>query len=160
MNKTCRTVAWVFALTTAAPALAVAEEVSLNFRLVTQIVERTEFEVDAIADHRLEVARSVGTAVFEDGRIAHKTFSYVGDNGTEAGTFSGYSTYTFENGDVLNLSFTGNWSADGLGGDYEVLSGTGGFEGATGNGRFDAEAANWRDAILYSGSFILDLSDV
>jgi hypothetical protein len=33
--------------------------------------------------------------MFEDGRIAHKRFVDVSDDMAQAGTFKGYSTYTF-----------------------------------------------------------------
>ena len=71
--------------------------------------------------------------------------------------YSGYSTYTFENGDALTLSFTGGWGENGGGGDYEVISGTGAFEGATGTGRFDGVDDPWEDASLADGSFTLNL---
>ena len=64
----------------------------------------------------------MGVAVFEDGRIAHKRFVEVSDDTTEAGTYKGYSTYTFVNGDSLTLSYTGSWDANGGRGEYKVLS--------------------------------------
>ena len=100
---------------------------------------------------------AAGVAVFEDGRIAYKDFVVFTDGTAEEGEWRGYSTYTFENGDLLTLKFTGGWSASGSGGDYEVLSGTGAFEGATGTGRFDGVQTAWEGASLFNGSFDLDV---
>ena len=82
----------------------------------------------------------------------------MSDGSDEEGSYSGYSTYTFQDGDSLTLKFTGGWSAEGDGGDYEVLSGTGVFKGASGTGRFDAVEEPWDDANLFDGSFTLKLA--
>lgn len=159
MHHPRRLSAAMLALALAAPSLALGGEVVLPFRLVTQDVQSVRFDAPAGADHSLAVTSAVGTATFEDGRIAHKTFVYTGDDGPEEGSFTGYSSYVFENGDSLNLRFTGGWSPDGAGGDYEVLSGTGAFAGATGTGRFDATDTDWQGATLWTGSFTLDLPE-
>jgi len=39
----------------------------------------------------------------------------------------GLSTYTFENGDALNVRFDGGWSPAGEQLEYKVLSGAGTF---------------------------------
>src|SRR4051812_38458247 len=77
-----------------------------------------------------------GVALFEDGRIATKKFVDVSDETADSGAFRGYSTYTFQNGDSLTLSYTGGWDANGAKGAYKVVSGTGAFSGATGTGEF------------------------
>ncbi len=92
-----------------------------------------------------------GVAVFEDGRLANKEFVLSMDNKGAEGAHSGYSTYTFENGDSLTMSFSGGWNANRGGGDYQILSGTGAYEGATGTGSFDAVENSWENADLYDG---------
>lgn len=157
MRLPAQTAGWVLALAMTVPGMAVAEQVTLPFRLVTQDVQSASFDAPAGDGRSVSLGQKVGTAVFEDGRIAHKTFVVLGDNGTDSGTFSGYSAYVFENGDRLDLRFTGGWSSEGVGGDYEVISGTGAYEGATGTGRFDAAGADWTDATLWTGRLVLDL---
>ena len=78
------------------------------------------------------------------GRIAKKDFVCFYDGTADAGDFTGYSTYTFENGNSITMKFVGAWSAEGIGGDYEVLSGTGAYQGVTGTGRFDAVGDSWK----------------
>jgi hypothetical protein len=145
------------ALLLAVPGLAIAEQITLPFRLVTQQVSQTTLDAAADPGRTIRVSQNVGTAVFEDGRIAHKTFVLRGDNGQDSGDFTGYSTYVFQNGDSLNLKFVGGWSSERVGGDYEVLSGTGAFEGATGTGKFDFVDTGWEGAELYDGQFTLDM---
>ena len=99
----------------------------------------------------------VGVAVFDDGRIAFKKFVMMMEAAKAEGSYSGYSTYTFQNGDSLTLKFVGGWGEKRDGGDYEVLSGTGAFKGATGTGGFEALEENWDGANLYEGSFKLTL---
>ena len=118
------------------------------------MTEITGSDVTNMPGTHVSLTKAKGVAVFEDGRLANKSFVYQSVDGEASGRFDGYSTYTFENGDALNLQFTGAWSADGAGGDYEVLSGIGAFEGATGTGRFDAVPAQLGDGItLMTGWF-------
>ena len=49
---------------------------------------------------------AVGVAVFEDGRIAFKEFVFAGDTTEDGSRGTGYSTYTFQNGDALNFSLS------------------------------------------------------
>ena len=129
-----------------------AEEETLKFRLVTRMVDGTFIEASNIEGRSVGAGKYAGVAVFEDGRLANKEFVLSMDNRGPEGTYVGYSTYTFENGDSLTLSFTGGWGESGAGGDYVVLSGTGAYEGATGSGRFDAVEVSWDSAELYDGS--------
>jgi hypothetical protein len=104
----------------------------------------------------ITASSSIGTAHFEDGRTAFKEYVVI-NMGAEEGEMRGYSTYIFAEGDALLLRFSGGWGADGLGGDYEVVSGTGAFEGASGTGRFDSVEADWERALLFEGSFTLEV---
>jgi hypothetical protein len=135
-----------------------AEEQTMKFRLVTTQISSSFDDVPNAEGRSVGVAKYVGVAVFEDGRIAYKDFVLIMDKAGKEGSYNGYSTYTFQNGDSLNLKFTGAFSPNGNGGDYEVLSGTGVFEGASGRGRFDGAKDPWRNAFYWDGSFKLELA--
>jgi hypothetical protein len=144
------------ALLGAAPA-ADAAEVTLSFRLVTAKTSSTVLPVTNGGGRKIAAHDAVGVAVFEDGRLALKRFVYTEDaTGTE-GDAHGYSTYTFENGDSFTASFDAHWGAEGLQGTYQVLSGTGAYEGATGTGSFGTTTFPWEGANRYDGSFTLDV---
>lgn len=142
----------------AAAGSVAAEEQTLNFRLVTKKISGSVMEVPNVEGRSVAAGKHAGVAVFEDGRIAYKNYVVMIDAGKTEGSYSGYSTYTFQNGDSLTLKFTGGWGGQRSGGDYEVLSGTGAFENATGTGRFDALEEPWEGANLYQGSFTLTLA--
>ncbi|MEE9590039.1 MAG: hypothetical protein V3V97_18695 [Hyphomicrobiaceae bacterium] len=135
-----------------------AEEQTLKFRLVTTKISGSFMDVANVKGRSVGAGEYAGVAIFEDGRIAYKNFVLMMDSTDEKGSYSGYSTYTFQNGDALTLKFTGGWSSEGDGGDYEVLSGTGAFKGASGTGRFDAMKEPWEGANLAKGSFSLKLA--
>lgn len=130
----------------------------MKFQLVTMPVSSSFDNVPNAEGHALGVGKYAGVAVFEDGRIAFKDFVLTMDKAGKEGTYTGYSTYTLQNGDSLNLKFEGAFSSKGNGGDYKVLSGTGAFEGASGTGRFDAKKDPWAGAFLWDGSFKLELA--
>ena len=127
-----------------------AEQKTLTFRLMTHMTSGTFIEASSIAGRRVGAAKYAGVAIFDDGRLADKEYVLNMDNRGAEGSYSGYSTYTFENGDSLSLSFTGGWGSGRSGGDYTVLSGTGDYEGATGSGRFDAVKEPWANASLFN----------
>jgi hypothetical protein len=134
-----------------------AEEETLKFRLVTMPVEANFFDASNVEGHSVGGGHYAGVAYFEDDRVAHKDYVVSIDSAGAEGSYSGYSTYTFQNGDSLTLRFTGGWGADRNGGDYEVLSGTGAYEGATGSGRFDAVEESWENAELYDVTLTVNL---
>lgn len=157
MRKQIEAVAFVAAMVVGSSAMA--EEQTLRFKLVTHKVSGPWLQAANVEGHGVGAGEYVGMATFEDGRIAFKEFILVNDGSDVEGTYSGYSTYTFQGGDSLTLRFTGSWGPEGDGGDYEVLSGTGAFKGATGTGRFDAVEEAWESANLYDGSWKLTLND-
>jgi hypothetical protein len=134
-----------------------AEEQILRFKLVVQLIGAPS-EFPEIGGHKVSAGEYMGVATFEDGRIAYKRFVDVSDDTADAGTFKGYSTYTFQNGDALTLSYTGGWDANGLKGDYKVISGTGKFDSATGTGSFKGVDEPWDEANLLEGEFRLMLA--
>jgi hypothetical protein len=111
-----------------------------------------------IGGHKVTVGEYMGVVTFTDGRIAHKRFVDVSDDTAKAGSFKGYSTYTFENGDSLTLSYVGGWNDKGAAGEYQVIWGTGAYAGAKGTGSFKAVDEPWDDASLFEGSMSLTLA--
>ncbi len=91
-----------------------AGEQTLKFRLVTTDLNSVEYDVANAPGHYLAAHEAVGVAVFEDGRIAYKRFVYTEDGTGDAGTSTGYSSYTFENGDALNAKLSVSWGASGF----------------------------------------------
>ena len=140
----------------AAP-VADAAEVTLNFRLVTTDTNCTVLPVTNGGGRTVAARDAVGVAVFEDGRLALKRFVYTEDATQTEGDAHGYSTYTFENGDSFTASFDAHWGAEGLQGTYQVLSGTGAYEGATGTGSFGITTFPWEGANRYDGAFTLEV---
>lgn len=136
---------------------AAAAEVTLKFQLVITDTSATLLPVANVDGRTIGAHDAVGVAVFEDGRLAFKRFVYTDDGTEAAGTISGYSTYTFENGDSLTASFVADWGASGLGGTYDVLSGTGAYKGATGTGTFGTTTFPWEGANLLDGTFTLEV---
>jgi hypothetical protein len=115
-------------------------------------------ELPEIGGHKVSANEYTGVAMFEDGRIAYKRFVELDDGTGDVGTFTGYSTYTFQAGDSLTLSYTGGWDTKGVTGKYQVISGTGEFTGATGTGEFKSAEAKWDEALLLDGSFTVTLA--
>lgn len=145
----------VSCLLVAGPGPASAEEQTLNFKLVITTTDDTPIDLPSIGDRSLVASKAVGVAYFEDGRVAFKRFALATIRGEEDGNWMGLSTYTFENGDALNLQFTGDWSAEGAQVEYNLLLGTGAYEGVTGSGKLTGITTSWPDALLFDGSFTL-----
>lgn len=135
-----------------------AEEQKLKFRVVMTEVNGSMNDIAAFKGHAIGAQKFAGAAVFEDGRIAYKSVVALMDIADEKVSYSGYSTYMFQNGDVLVVKFTGGGSVDSNGGDYEVVSGEGAYKGATGTGRFDSVKNPWEDADMFEGTISLKLA--
>jgi hypothetical protein len=136
---------------------ALAQEQTLPFKLVVTMTSEAEMELPSITDQSVTASEAVGVAYFEDGRIAFKRFAIANLGGEKEGSYMGLSTYTFENGDSLNVKFAGGWSPDGQQLEYTVLSGGGAFEGVTGTGELTGVSTSWEDASLLEGSFTLQV---
>lgn len=141
------------AIAIAAPAaLSQAGQQELAFQLVTRAIDvKTEkvAEIDGLA---VSTGRYAGTAVFADGRIANKEFTFSFDFRKGAGPFYGYSTYMFADGSSLVMRFEGTLEpGKPMLGRYTVLSGTGMYQGATGTGQFEKVDDPWEKANLYKG---------
>ncbi len=132
-----------------------AEQQTLKFRLITTTINEAVFNAANIEGYSVSAQQEAGAAVFEDGRVAFKEFVIGVDSRGDTGDFVGYSTYTFANGDSMTFRFTGGWGAEGMGGDHELVSGAGAYQGAVGTGRFDAVDDPWDNAGLFDGSFTI-----
>ena len=141
---------------------AEAEEQVLKFRLVTHSVDMNVIPASKAEGHIIGVGKFRGVAVFEDGRIADKSFTSSFDYTKGLGPYHGYSTYTFEDGSTIRARFDGGAETGPDGrvsqGKYSELTGTGQYEGVTGSGWFKSKSVPWEQgANLFDGEFKLSL---
>jgi hypothetical protein len=129
----------------ASPVAALAGEQTLEFKLVTKAVDVKAVQAPNIEGRTLIAGNYFGVAYFKDGRVAVKDFIGEADLLKGKGSFKGYSTYTFEDGATLVLSYVAESKEAGLHGDYTVVSGTGAYINATGAGAFDSVPTKWTD---------------
>jgi hypothetical protein len=119
------------ALLVGSNVMAIAADQTLKFKLVTFYVGDKDGE-----------SHMVGATVSPDGTIGTKDFY---DKQGENGASTGHSTYYFPDGSVAaNYSTvsTGTNSGGHIVGKYQIVSGTGAYQGATGGGSIDG---NWGD---------------
>jgi hypothetical protein len=141
---------------------AEAAEQTLKFRLVAYAMEISTIPATESEGHVLGIGEMRGAAIFEDGRLADKTYTLAFEYTKGTGKFHGYSTYTFEDGSSISARFDGTSEADAKGrvieGEYSELTGTGQYEGVKGSGSFKSRAVAWKKgATLYDGEFKLML---
>ena len=129
----------------APPVAALAGEQTLEFKLVTKAIDAKAVQAPNIEGRTLIAGNFFGVAYFKDGRVAVKDFIGAADLLKGIGSFRGYSTYTFEDGATLVLSYVAESKETGLHGDYTVISGTGAYSNATGTGVFDSVPTKWKD---------------
>ena len=133
-----------------------AGEETLSFRLVTRAIDVSTHTDDNIEGLGLSAGQSVGVAVFDDGRLAYKEYVYLGYEGENAPAKQpGFSSYTFENGDSFQVSFMYGAGDAGYSVEYEVISGTGAYAGATGTGQIILGETKWDQALFWEGSINL-----
>lgn len=94
-------------------------------------------EVGANKEHRYGEARLVGKAEFAGKQVEVELLAILNYRNGK-GPFSGFWTFTADNGDRLGFTYSGEAEqSDGVGrlrGSVEVLGGTGQFVGVTGSG--------------------------
>jgi hypothetical protein len=129
----------------ASPVVALAGEQTLEFKLVTKAIDAKSVQAPNIEGRVLSAGNFFGVAYFKDGRVAVKDFIGAADLLKGKGSLKGYSTYTFEDGATLTLSYVAQATEAGLHGDYTVISGTGAYGNATGSGVFDSVPTKWTD---------------
>lgn len=135
-----------------APNVCLASEQELAFQLVTHAIDVKTEKISEIDGQVVSSGRYAGAAVFADGRIANKEFTFSFDFKKGAGPFYGYSTYMFLDGSSLVMRFEGTLEpGKPMLGRYTVISGTGIYQGATGTGQFEKVDDPWERANLYKG---------
>lgn len=135
-----------------APNVCLAGEQELTFQLVTHAIDVKTEKITEIDGQVVSTGRYAGVAVFADGRIAHKEFTFSFDFRKGAGPFYGYSSYMFLDGSSLVLRFEGTAEpGKPMLGRYTVINGSGIYQGATGTGHFEKVDDPWERANLYKG---------
>ena len=130
-----------------------AGEETLPFRLVVRDLAELTHSEQAVEGVGMTAYQSIGVAIFDDGRLAYKEFVNIGMSVNPPVKSPGFSNYIFANGDSLQVSFLAGPDEGGFFVDYKILSGTGAYDGATGDGRLQAMEASWTDATLFEGAF-------
>jgi hypothetical protein len=123
--------------------MAVAGDQTLKFKLVTFYVGEKGGE-----NHFL------GATVSPDGKIGTKDFY---DKQGENGTSTGHSTYYFPDGSLeatYSTTSTGTNSGGHIVGKYQIVSGTGAYQGATGGGSIDGD---WGDKSPLKGASLFNI---
>lgn len=157
MISTRKLSAFALAFLATTVTAADAEDLTLGFRLVVHTIEATVFEAPGLEGHVIGVDNAKGTAVFDDGRLADKTYVSGIDLDKGVGSGFGYSVYSFLDGSSITASFEATINEDGVVGVYTVLGGTGKYDGATGTGSFQTAGTSWENAGLLDGEFNLVL---
>ena len=119
-------------------SLAQAEPLKCKLHISEATKESSATVTPPNAGVSLRAVRYSGVCIFTDSRIAEKQFvvinRIIGDGKT--GTFLGYSVYSFKKGDSISVQFAGGWGANGVRGDYKIITGTGAYANAKGDGNF------------------------
>jgi hypothetical protein len=118
--------------------ITMADEV-LKFRIVMHAISIQTQEVGDVDGHTMSVGRYSGLASFPDGSVGTANFTFTSDYIKGAGTFLTYFNVTLKDGSSLWWKGTGPAKPDGTTTIFpefpvSVLRGTGGFEGAKGDG--------------------------
>ena len=140
-----KTLVSALALLVGSNVMAVAGDQTLKFKLVAFTVGEKDGEY-----------HMVGATVSPDGTIGTKDFSVKED---QNGKGAGHSTYYFPDGSLVanySLTSTGTSTGGHIVGKYQIVSGTGAYQGATGGGSIDGD---WGDKspLQNAGLFNIEL---
>jgi hypothetical protein len=138
-----KTLVSALALLVGSNVMAVAADQTLKFKLVTFDISEKDGE-----------HHSVGVSVSPDGSMGTKDFYWKGG---ENGTSTGHSTYYFPPGSLMvNFSTvsTGTSTGGHIVGKYQIVSGTGAYQGATGGGSIDGD---WGDKSPLKGADLYNI---
>ena len=126
-----KTLVSALALLVGSNVMAVAADQTLKFKLVAFNVGEKDGEY-----------HFVGATVSPNGTIGTKDFSVKED---QNGKGTGHSTYYFPDGSLVanySTASTGTGTVGHIVGKYQIVSGTGAYQGATGGGSIDGD---WGD---------------
>ena len=138
-----KTLVSALALLVGSNVMAVAADQTLKFKLVAFNVGEKDGEY-----------HFVGATVSPDGTIGTKDFSVKED---QNGKGAGHSTYYFPDGSIVaNESFVDTATQTGghVVGKYQIVAGTGAYQGATGGGSFDGD---WGDKSPLKNAMLLNI---
>ena len=118
--------------------MAQAETLKCKLHISESTKESSALVTPPHAGVSLSAVRYSNVCVFAHGRIAEKQFVVINKiiSDGKTSTFLGYSVYSFKNGNSLSVQFIGGWGDDGVWGDYTIISGTGAYANAKGDGNF------------------------
>ena len=140
-----KTLVSAIALLVGSNIAAMAADHTLKFKLVTFYIGEKDGE-----------SHMVGATVSPDGMIGTKDFY---DKQGENGASTGHSTYYFPAGSLVanySTASTGTQTGGHIVGKYQIVSGTGAYQGATGGGSIDGD---WGDKspLKNAGLFNIEL---
>ena len=129
---------------------AYAGERTLEFQLLVKYFDARTLNAPHIEDQTITQSKGFGVAVLKDGRIGTVDFIFDVDKHKDAGTGSGYGTYTFDDGTITER-FTLGFSGQDARLEYKILSGTGAYAGATGSGTLESLPNPYTSDRFYKG---------
>jgi hypothetical protein len=138
-----KTLVSAIALLVGSNVIAAAADQTLKFKLVTVYIGEKDGE-----------SHMAGVTVSPDGTIGTKDFY---DKSGENGASTGHSTYNFPDGSIVaNYSgaSTGTQTGGHYIGKYQIISGTGAYQGATGGGSIDGD---WGDKSPLKGAGLYNI---
>ena len=119
---------------------SIAQADELKFRIVAHVTSAQSLDVGDVEGHALTVARQEGIAFLQDGSVGSAILTAATTDYTKgAGTFLAYWNLTLNDGSTLYWKWNGPAKVDGTltifpEGPVAVISGTGQFAGAKGDG--------------------------
>jgi hypothetical protein len=138
-----KTLVSALALLVGSNVMAVAGDQTLKFKLVAFDVGEKDGEY-----------HFVGATVSPDGTIGTKDFTVKED---QSGKGAGHSTYYFPAGSIVTSETfvdTATQTGGHVVGKYQIVSGTGAYQGATGGGSFDGD---WGDKSPLKNAMLLNI---
>ena len=138
-----KTLVSAIALLVGSNIAAMAADHTLKFKLVTFYIGEKDGE-----------SHMVGATISPDGTIGTKDFY---DKLGADGASTGRSTYNFPDGSLVanySITSTGTQTGGHMVGKYQIVSGSGAYQGATGGGSIDGD---WGDKSPLKGAGLYNI---